>query len=217
MFSFDEAVACVRAGGLVVYPTETFFGVGCKACDFDAVARVYQAKRRDVHLPLPVIVAGEEHLRAVARSEPALEALIQSFWPGPLTVLLPALGHVPPLLTGGTGRIALRVSSHPVAHALSEAVGEALVSSSANISGRPAVTRVEQLDPELLQRVDGILAQGPVPAGGAPSTLVEWVQSSSATGAIKPVGCLRLLRLGAVSVQDLEHAGYTVLGPARII
>lgn len=201
--SLTEAANCLRAGGLVVYPTETFMGVGCNACDANAVARVYQVKRRNVQLPLPVIVSEICKIGAIATFDPAFEPLVQRFWPGPLTVLLPALSDVPAMLTGGTGRVAVRVSPHPVARLLSAAVGGVLVSSSANISGQPAVQRGQDVDCRLLSVVDGIVLDGPEPSGSAPSTLVELVHD-------QPQATLRILRLGAISAEQLAEAGYSV-------
>ncbi|MEG2173588.1 MAG: L-threonylcarbamoyladenylate synthase, partial [Desulfovibrionaceae bacterium] len=176
----------------------------CNACDVDAVTRVYQVKRRNVQLPLPVIVADATQILALAVWEPLFEALVERFWPGPLTLLLTALPHVPSMLTGGTGRIAVRISSHPAAHVLSSALGGALVSSSANISGRPPVTKVNSLDFALLSAVDGMILDGPEPTGNAPSTLVELVKDM-------PQPTLRVLRPGAITVPQLASAGYRVI------
>lgn len=197
-FTPDTAAECLRRGGVAIYPTETFFGVGCRVTDAEAVARVYQAKRRDVHLPLPVIGGDRAQLAGVATVDAALEPLLARFWPGSLTILLPALSCVPESVTAGTGKIAVRLSPHPEARRLALAVGEPLVSSSANISGRPAVTAAADLDPDLLVRVDGVLAVGAPPAGGLPSTLAEMVSP----------GHLRLLRVGAVESEQLEAAGF---------
>ena len=101
----------------------------------------------------------------------------------------------------GTGRVAVRLSSHPVARALAQAVGEPITSSSANISGNPAVVSVNQLDEELIASVMGILDEPPVPAGGLPSTLVERMED----------GRLRLLRAGAVTSAQIAEAGFEVV------
>lgn len=199
---FARAARRLRGGGVLVYPTETFFGVGCKACHAAAVLRVYAAKRRARHLPLPVLGADREQLERLAVMDSRAEALMERFWPGPLTLLLPARSHVPECVTAGTGRIAVRVSSHAVARALAAAVGEALAASSANVSGRPAATRLAELDPELLAAVDGVLDEGASPGGGLPSTLVEVPES----------GLARVLRAGAVGTAALEAAGYAVVG-----
>ena len=130
---------------------------------------------------------------------------LAAFWPGPLTLLLPARADLPEALTGGSGKIAARVSSHPAARAMAKACGFPVVSSSANISGRQAVTRVQDLDPELLQSLradlDGVLDEPPVPGGGKASTIVE------------PLGGrrLRVLRTGALPPADLEAAGFSLL------
>lgn len=207
VLSLVEAVDCVLRGGVVVYPTETFFAIGCDACHGAAVARVYQAKHRSVQLPLPAIVPTMGFIAAVAQMEVEQEAFVtglaQKFWPGPLTLLLPALPHIPPMVTGGTGRIALRVSPHPVPQALSAALSGALVSSSANISGEAAVTSAMALSPTLLSAVDGLVLDGPSPAGGAPSSLIHLVPSHAGF-------TLHVLREGAISIEQLQMAGYSV-------
>ena len=136
----------LKSGGLLLYPTETFFGIGCRVSDDDAIARVFQVKRRLFAMPLPVILADAGQLPLVAQVAPALAEdvarLERAFWPGPLSLILPARMHISPLLTGGTGNIAVRVSPHPVPCELATLVGEPIVASSANISGHPAVTPV---------------------------------------------------------------------------
>lgn len=201
----DQAAQCLRAGGVLAYPTETFWGVGCKACHAAAALRVYAAKRRVGRLPLPVLGADRAQLERLAVMDARAEALMERFWPGPLTLLLPARSRVPECVTAGTGRIAVRVSSHGAARALAAATGEALAASSANVSGRPAVTSLACLDPELLAAVDGVLDCGEAPAGGLPSTLLEIVES----------GLVRVLRAGAVDGAALEGAGYAVLPVGR--
>lgn len=193
----------VRRGGVLIYPTETFFGIGCSVCDAKAVAKVYAAKHRAARLPLPVLGANLEQLLRVAEFPSGVEALAQRFWPGPLTLLLPARPCVPESITAGTGRIAVRVSSHPVARGLALAAGSALAASSANISGRPAVTSVQALDAELVAAVDAVLDGAPLPSGGLPSTLARLDADN--------VRILRILRAGAVSAAALEAAGYEVI------
>lgn len=200
--SVEDAAHILRRGGVLVYPTETFFGIGCRVCDAGAVNKVYAAKRRAPGLPLPVLGADMAQLLRVAVFPAGVEDLGRRFWPGPLTLLLPALPCVPESITAGTGRIAVRVSSHAVARALAAAAGEALAASSANISGRAAVTTVQALDAELTAAVDGVLDMEPVPGGGLPSTLARLDDEG-----------LRILRVGAVSPAALEAAGYRVILP----
>lgn len=211
----DEAEAArgMGQGGLAVYPTETFFGLGCRADRADAVLRVFEAKRRKADMPLPVILGSAEQLEFVAAPGPSLAsdlADLSSFWPGPFTLLLPVRPGLPEALTGGTGRIALRVSSHPAARALAMACGFPIVSSSANISGRPPVTQAHELDPELIAflrpGLDGVLAPpppSPAPGGGLASTIAE------------ALGGRRLLvrREGALPLARLEEAGFSITFP----
>jgi len=202
-----EAARRLNLGGLLLYPTETFFGIGCRADLPEAVLRIFQCKRRSLSMPLPVILGGPEQLPLIACPAPDIDAdltALARFWPGPLTLLLPVRNGLPEALTGGSGRIAARISSHPVARALAEHCGFPIVSSSANISGRPAVTEAAALDPELLgvlrEETDGVFDAPPAPGGGLASTIAE------------PLGGrrLRLLREGALPPARLEEAGFTL-------
>ena len=195
-----HAAALMLDGHPVIFPTETFFALGSRALDADATARVYRAKHRSTVRPLPLILGNWEQLEMVAKTPDELMPLLQRFWPGPLSVLFPARLRVPDILTGGTGRVAVRLSSHPVARALAEAVGEPITSSSANISGTSAVVSSAQLDRELLVSVKGVLDEPPAPAGGLPSTLVERLDD----------GRLRILRSGAISPAEIVAAGFEV-------
>lgn len=196
------ASVLLRRGGVLVYPTETFFGIGCDARDGAAVEAVFRAKRRAVGMPLPVILGDAGQLDMIAAGWGAVEAsLAHEFWPGPLSILCEAHHDVPSVLTGGTGRVAVRVSPHPAACALALAAGFPIAATSANISGRPAVVRVADLDPDLLGAVDGVFDAPPQPAGGLPSTLVSVVSG----------GKLRILREGAVSRAELAAKGHVIL------
>ena len=184
---FKRAVELMLDGHPVIFPTETFFALGSRALDADATARVYRAKHRSTVRPLPLILGDWEQLDMIAKVHDELMPLLKRFWPGPLSVIFPARLRVPDILTGGTGRVAVRLSSHPVARA--------------NISGNPAVVSVNQLDEELIASVMGILDEPPVPAGGLPSTLVERMED----------GRLRLLRAGAVTSAQIAEAGFEVV------
>lgn len=194
----EQAAELMRAGSPVIFPTETFFGLGSRALDADASARVFRAKHRSTVRPLPLILGEWEQLELVTKAPDSIMPLLKQFWPGPLSVIFPARLRVPDILTGGTGRVAVRLSSHPVARALARAVGEPISSSSANISGTAAVTSVSELDPELVAAVSGVLDALPRPAGGLPSTLVEHLGDN----------LLRVLRDGPVTRVELEAAGF---------
>jgi L-threonylcarbamoyladenylate synthase len=201
----DGAADLIKAGGVVIFPTETFFGMGGRALDADATARVYRVKRRSNMHPLPLVAADESQLELVCRMPDGLLPLLRVFWPGPLTAVLPARLRAPEILSCGTGTVAVRVTAHPVCRDLALAVGEPLTASSANISGKPPVTRAEDLDPDLIRGVDGVLCAPPAPNGGDPSTLIE------------PQGDdprrIRIVRPGAISAEALTAAGFVVLSP----
>ena len=219
-----QAARFLRAGGVLIFPTETFYGMGCLAAHAEAVARVYQLKCRPVHKPLPLLAAHAAQVDDVAELA-AMPKGLAAFWPGPLTVLLPARACLPQALVNAEGQVAVRVTPHPLAAQLAVEAGGALTASSANLSGGEAVRSPQQLAPalldalrhaaqempvsasgkDLLQNQQPILLGGPPPAGGQPSTVVE------------PLGCakdgtgrLRMLRAGAVSVAELVAAGFTV-------
>lgn len=200
--SLEAACEALRKGRIVIFPTETFYGIGCNAMDPDAVGAVFSAKKRSLSLPLPVVVYGRDQLDQLVSVVPdAAIPLMEAFWPGPLSIVFPARGEVPDLLTANAGRVAVRCSSHPAVIALCETSGLVLVASSANLSGFPPVTAPEDLDPELVAAAAGVFVAGPVPAGGLPSTVVDILETRE--GAV-----VRILRKGAVSEEEIRAAGF---------
>ena len=148
----EDAARRLRDGGVLAFPTETFYGLGCCADQDVAVARVYQAKRRPVHMPLPLLAGSLDLLRPYVTLEQAPEALLTAFWPGPLTVVLtarltPLEGRRPlaPQLVNPGGKAAVRLTPHPLAAQLSRLAGAPLTASSANISGQAAARLLERL------------------------------------------------------------------------
>jgi L-threonylcarbamoyladenylate synthase len=204
ILSLGEAQAALSEGRLVVYPTETLYGLGCDAMNPDAAAAVFWVKRRALTLPLPVVIGSMSMLDQLAYVNDYARELMDVFWPGPLTIVLPARKEVPDILTGRSRRVAVRFSSHPAACELCMAIGKPLVASSANISGNPAVARREALDPALVQGVAGLYVSGPEPAGGPPSTVVDTFEDSGGGG-------IKILRFGAVKEEDLGKAGFRVV------
>ena len=202
--SLDDACHALRHGKLVIFPTETFYGIGCNAMDPDAVGSIFSAKHRALSLPLPVVVYGREQLAEfVSVVSETASRLMDVFWPGPLSLVLPALDEVPDLLTANAGRVAVRCSPHPAVIALCETSGLVLVASSANISGNPPVSRAEELEPELVASAAGIFVAGPSPEGDLPSTVVDIQEGRD--GSI-----VRILRKGAVTEEQLREAGFMV-------
>ncbi len=171
--AIGEAASILRSGGLVVYPTETFYALGAVATSAEAVERVYEAKGRGFEKALPLIACDlRAVLGAVSQWPESAEKLARVFWPGPLSLLVPAAAFLPPALHAGTGKIAIRVSSHPVAVLLARACGGLLVSTSANLAGEPAPESPERIDAGLLASAGAMLDAGNLP-GGFPSTIVD--------------------------------------------
>ncbi|MFZ2448229.1 MAG: L-threonylcarbamoyladenylate synthase [Syntrophobacteraceae bacterium] len=189
-----EAASLLARGGVVIYPTETFYALGAVPLMGEALDRVFSVKGREAGKPLPLIGSGKEAvLNAVSGWPEAAEKLAGAFWPGPLTLVLPASSSLPSALHAGTGKVAIRVSSHPVAVLLAEGCGGLLVSTSANRSGEPPPSRPEEIHPDVLARADGFIDAGNL-AGGFPSTIVDV--------AVFPP---RLLRAGAVGWDEIRR------------
>ncbi len=199
--SMPEAVAAVSAGQLIVYPTETFFGIGGLALHEEAVLRVYQAKKRSASEPLPVIIGHEDQLPLLAKQVPdAMAALLRALWPGPLTVIFSAGAKVPTALTAGGDKVAVRLTPHPIARELCLHCGP-LTASSANLAGQPPTIRAAEISDDLLRTCAGVLDAAPSPKGGRPSTLIEMIEP----------GLLRIIRPGAVSSDVLRQLGWDIL------
>lgn len=168
-----HAAALILKGGVIIYPTETFYGLGGHPGMKAAIERIFRIKERDFNKPLPLIAAHMEAVReAVGSLPPAAEKLAAAFWPGPLTLVLPLASRLPSMLHAATGKIAVRISPHPVARDLAAAVGGLLIATSANAAGRPACRDPEEIPAPLIRQVDGLLDAGSLP-GGAPSTIVD--------------------------------------------
>ena len=169
-----EAGAVVRGGGVIAFPTETFYGLGVLPFNGRAVQRVFDLKGRSTTTsPVLVLVRSRSELEAlVSEITPTAERLMAACWPGPLTLVFRASASVPALLTAGTGTIGVRLPAHPDVQRLLEAVGGALTGTSANRSGHPPATTAEEVRWSLGTDVDLILDGGPTP-GGLPSTVLD--------------------------------------------
>ncbi len=174
--NIQRAAAIIRAGGLVVFPTETVYGLGGNGLSADASERIYAAKGRPSDNPLIIHVAEPAEARAYTEPSDAAwalyERLARAFMPGPLTVILPKADAVPYSTTGGLDTVAIRCPSHPVAHALIAAAGVPVAAPSANLSGKPSPTEAEHVVHDLEGRVDMILDGGACEIG-LESTIVK--------------------------------------------
>jgi L-threonylcarbamoyladenylate synthase len=192
--SIEEAASILRKGGLVAFPTETVYGLGANALDAIAVARIFEAKKRPHFDPLIVHAADAASACALWKeAPPAAHDLIEIFWPGPLTIVLPKKDLVPDIVTSGLPTVAVRVPSHPDALALLRAFGAPIAAPSANPFGRTSPTSARHVEEDLGTAVDLILDGGDAPVG-VESTVVK-IEN----------GMGMILRPGGVSAEQLRH------------
>ncbi|ADD05286.1 threonylcarbamoyl-AMP synthase YrdC [Natrialba magadii ATCC 43099] len=167
----DRAADAICDGDLVVYPTETVYGLGADALDPDAVERVFEVKGRDrskpISLAVPSVPAAFDYVRTTERER----RFMATFLPGPVTVLCQRLENVPDVLTAGEDRVGIRVPDQPTALALCERAGTPITATSANVSGAGSVRRLEELDDGLRESVAAVLDGGETP--GTESTVVD--------------------------------------------
>ena len=169
--ALDRAAAAVRAGKLVVYPTETVYGLGADALDADAVARVFDAKQRDRSKPVSMAVPSVDAAVDVTRLTDRERAFMREFLPGPVTVVVERGPEVSDVLTGGRDRVGVRVPDHEDALALLDRTPP-LTATSANVSGRESARTVAALDPEIRAAAAVVVDAGET-AGGRGSTVVD--------------------------------------------
>ncbi len=186
----QEAVDILKRGGVVVFPTETAYGLAADATNESAVARIFDIKGRGEEKSLPLIAASREMVERFAGIPRGLERLASQHWPGPLTLVIPAMGG---RLASGVvrdGAVAMRVSSDPTARMLSEGIGAPIVSTSANVAGQTACYSVEDVRAQLGDAPD-LYLDGGVLEAQPPSTIV----------AVDDYGYPEVLRQGAVYID----------------
>jgi L-threonylcarbamoyladenylate synthase len=191
-----KAARLIHQGSVVAFPTETFYGLAALATDSQAIAKVYLLKKRAVHKSLSILVADLKELdKWIENLSHEARHLAASFWPGPLTLVCAAGEKLPTNLTAGTGKIAVRISSHPVAQALVQAVGVPITATSANQSGSPSCRSCEEVLSQLGQDLEAILDAGLTP-GGKASTIADVTTWPP-----------KLLRIGAIAAQEVLSCG----------
>lgn len=190
----EEAVRVLRAGGIVAFPTETSYGLAVDPFNPLALAALFALKKRSPDKPVLTVISACSQLPLLASEVPNLCApLIQAFWPGPLTLIMPARPELPPLLTGGTGTVGVRLSSHPLACRLAAAMGGPITATSANLAGAPPCVSATAVRDAFPRHLDVILDGGPT-AGGLPSTVLV----------CGPDG-VQLVREGAVPFVEVQR------------
>ena len=193
-----QAASLLQQGEVVAFPTETVYGLGANATDAVAVAKIYAAKGRPSDNPLIVHVADRSSVSRIVKAvPPKAEVLMERFWPGPLTLVLPKLPVVPDSVTGNLPTVAVRMPDHPVALALIAAAGVPVAAPSANVSGRPSPTAAEHVLEDMAGRIPMVIDAGETGVGLESTVLDVTVDP--------PV----LLRPGGVTLEQLQE----VVGP----
>lgn len=204
MDKIDHAAGILKSGGLVAFPTETVYGLGANALDETAVKKIFEAKGRPSDNPLIVHISSKNEVDRLVRSIPAnAEKLMNTFWPGPLTLVLDKSGLVPQVITAGLDTVAVRVPSHPAALALIKAAGLPIAAPSANTSGKPSPTLAEHVIEDLTGKVDVI-----IDAGNSTVGLESTVLDVTVDPAV-------ILRPGGITPEQLEQVlGIVGIEPA---
>jgi L-threonylcarbamoyladenylate synthase len=198
----SAAVAALKRGEVIAFPTETLYGLGADALNPAAVEKVFQLKGRDAASPIPILIADRAMLlNMVSEVPPLAEELIARFWPGPLTIVLPARHNVPRPLVNPAGAIGVRISSQPIAAELVQALGHPLTATSANPSGKPPARTAQAARESFSGQID-IFIDGGKLTSETGSTVVEVVGDR-----------LKIIRKGEIDKSQIAE----VLGAERIL
>jgi L-threonylcarbamoyladenylate synthase len=189
-----RAVVVLQAGGVVAFPTETFYGLAVDAMNDEAIEKIFRIKGRAFSNPIALIAGDKSGIGALVGEIPvAAHRLMQAFWPGPLTLLFSASPRISPRLTAGTGKIGIRISSHPIAAGLAMLLGKPITATSANLSGAPESSAAAEVLTSLGDRVDLVIDGGATP-GGKGSTLLDITAD--------PPVCLREGAITRLNIQE---------------
>jgi len=190
--SINRAAAKIKKGGVVVFPTRCLYGLGADAFNPDALEKIFHIKQRPLNKPLSILVAGMEDILALVTHIPnsALQ-IMEKFWPGQITLIFKANPDLPSILTGGSGKIGIRLPEHRGALALVKAANIPITGTSANISGMPGCCDIKDLDPLVAGKTDCILDSGKL-KGGPGSTIIDLTAHR-----------VKILREGEVSAKKI--------------
>ncbi len=189
----ERTASVLNAGGVIVYPTETLYGIGGLVSSEKAVERIYEIKGRPYGKPIPLLVRDMDMLERVAEINDCALSLSRKFWPGPLTLVLKEKGRLPALITADTGKVGVRVSSNDFVKHLFNYIDSPLCSTSANISGEENLLSVDYIYSTFKDKVDLILDSGNIPPSKG-STIIDTTVSP-----------LELIREGDVTARELEE------------
>ncbi|MXY20225.1 MAG: threonylcarbamoyl-AMP synthase [Dehalococcoidia bacterium] len=191
--SISRSVQILRDGGVIALPTDTLYGISANALDPEAAAKVFSVKDRGERSPLPIFVSDTGDLYKYGRDIPDTAVrLAEIFWPGKLTIVVGKSDLVPDVVSGGIDTVGLRIPDHPAPRGIVAQLGAPITATSANVSGKPALTAAEDVVAELGSRLDLVLDGGNL-APSAPSTVIDVTADPP-----------RILRQGALSASDIQ-------------
>ena len=190
----EQAVTILKNGGLIVFPTETAYGIGCDAFNKEAIKKIYEIKKRSKELPLPVIVSSKEMIERIAFTTPKSLALMDKFYPGPLVIALQKKEVIPDELNKNS--IAFRISSNPIINKIVAHFNDPIVATSANLSGDKTPYSIDDVKNSLsYDRIDLVIDVGILDIR-KPSTLIDFTLSPSP----------QIIRIGEISSSEIFNA-----------
>ncbi|HAR48746.1 MAG TPA: threonylcarbamoyl-AMP synthase [Smithella sp.] len=169
----SRAAEILAGGGIIAYPTETFYGLGVDATNEKAIEKIFAVKGRDLKNPISLIIGKPDDIYPLVKNVPeTAKILMAAFWPGALTIVFQASDKISPLLTAGSGKIGLRISSHPIALKIVQKLKKPLTATSANLSGTPECSLASEVIKQIGDKIDAILDWGET-QGGKASTIID--------------------------------------------
>ena len=192
--SLNIAAAAIKQGSLVSFPTDTYFALGADGMNNRAVQHVFEVKGRNPGTPVPLLVSDLDMVTELTRSfSKILADLASRFWPGALTIVVPALGHVPESVTARTGTVGLRIPDHTLARQLIRLSGTPITGTSCNLTGQPPASNASDVDQQFGEKIDFCIDSS-CGSNTAPSTVISYAN-----------GKLSILRLGAISIESIKN------------
>ena len=190
----EKASEFIKQGKIVVFPTETVYGIGTNGLDEQAVKRLYEVKQRPLNKPISLLVSNMEMVKAIAKDITEVEyKIMEKFFPGPLTIILKKKDIVPDIVTASQETVGVRMPSGEIARKLIEKAGVPLATPSANITGQPSGTDLQEIEKNFKEKVDFYIDGGECEIGLA-STIVQVVE-----------GRIQILRQGSITLEDINQ------------
>ena len=198
--NLKKAKMILEKGGIIAYPTETFYALGANPFNIDAVKKLFKIKERSPDKPVSILIRNENALNNIVEEIPDIaKGLIKRFWPGPLTIVFKAKGNIPDMLTAFTGKIAVRVSSNPIAKRLLDILEMPVTTTSANPSEEKSPINAEDVERYFGSSLDMII-DGGILAGKLGSTIIDVTDTH-----------LRCIREGEIPFKSLEPCKQDVI------